>query len=59
MIYKCDNCGAVFEEPDVMVEDPSPAGVGLAPGKYKYYVCPACGSEDIDECPYEEDEEDE
>ena len=48
-MYICKDCGAVFEEPNVWRDDPSPAGVALPSGYYEYWECPKCGSEDIDE----------
>lgn len=52
-MFICKDCGAVFEEPDVTYDDPSPSGVALPSGAYEYEFCPECGSDDIevaDEC---------
>ena len=52
-MFICKECGAVFEEPNVTYDDPSPSGVALASGAYEYDYCPECGGEDIevaDEC---------
>ena len=53
-MYKCNDCDYVFDEPVVEHDDPSPAGVALPSGCYKYYHCPKCYSESISE--YWEDE---
>lgn len=53
-MYICKDCGALFEEPAVWYDDPSPAGVGLPSGSYEYCECPECGSDDFEEaneCP--------
>ena len=46
-MYVCDECGEVFDSPVIEHDDPSPPGVGLPSGAYKYYYCPNCGSDHI------------
>lgn len=58
-MYKCLECGWTFEEPAIIREDPSPAGVSLMRGFYTYSVCPNCGDGAIEEVFDEEDEEEE
>lgn len=48
-MYKCNDCDHVFDEPIIEYDDPSPIGVALPSGHYKYYHCPKCYSEDIEE----------
>ena len=48
-MYYCKDCGEVFEEPVVIRDDPSPAGVDLPSGYYEYHTCPYCESDDIEE----------
>lgn len=46
-MYYCQNCGAEFELPERRRED-----VGEYMGRTAYedfYVCPSCGSDDVDE----------
>ena len=46
-MYYCQNCGAEFERPDRCRED-----IGEYMGRTAYedfYVCPSCGSDDVDE----------
>lgn len=53
-MYICKDCGAWFEEPLVISDDPSPSGVSLPSGCYEYEQCPECGSDDFEEaemCP--------
>ena len=53
-MYRCDECGKYFEEPSVIVDDPSPGGVGLPSGAYKFEICPYCGNDfltEAKECP--------
>lgn len=53
-MYKCKDCGAVFEQPHEWYDDPSPSGIGLPSGCYIYVECPECGSgdfEEAEECP--------
>ena len=49
-IYKCTDCGAIFEaeEAGVLIDDPGDK-VSLPEGAYEYMVCPKCGSDAIDE----------
>lgn len=58
-MWKCNECGAVFDEPCVEEDDPSPSGISLPAGTYKYYSCPYCPSEDIEEFDDEEEPEEE
>jgi len=44
-VFICDNCNRTFENPVVNSEDPSPPGVGLPDGEYKWAECPYCESE--------------
>lgn len=59
-MWKCDNCGALFDEPEV--ERESYEGYYGVSGMFsdRHYfsieVCPSCGSEDIDSYCEEEDE---
>ena len=55
-MWHCTECRRVFEEPDFYLEDPSPPGISLPPGFYKFEMCPYCGSEYIEK--YSDDEED-
>lgn len=48
-MYICKDCGAVFEEPGIVYDDPSPAGVALPSGSYAYEECPDCGGDDFEE----------
>ena len=48
-MYICKDCGALFEEPVVWYDDPSPTGVSLPSGCYEYHECPSCGSDDFTE----------
>lgn len=48
-MYRCLDCGALFERPDVWYDDPSPAGVALTSGAYEYQQCPKCGSGNFNE----------
>ena len=43
-MYYCGSCGAIFEEPGVVEEDPSAAGVSLPRGVIVTETCPECGS---------------
>lgn len=56
-MYRCDDCKAIFEEPDFYLDDPSPCDISLGSGHYRYEVCPVCGSDYIEE--FEEEDEDE
>ena len=48
-MYICTECGEVFEEPVMIKDDPSPAGVSLTSGYYVYESCPHCSSDRIEE----------
>ena len=48
-MFVCCKCGSVFAEPKQILDDPSPSGVSLGSGAYRYYHCPVCGSEDIEQ----------
>lgn len=48
-MYICKECGEVFEEPVVITDDPSPSGVSLTAGAYKYESCPYCKSDNLGE----------
>ena len=53
-MYMCEVCRNEFEQPVVTFDDPSPAGVSLPSGSYRYESCPSCGSDRIgvaSECP--------
>lgn len=60
-MYRCDNCGRIFEDDDVVLESMSYEdyyGVGRDfPDKHYFSLetCPYCGSEDVGE--YDEEEE--
>ena len=47
----CCECEKTFREEDafVVLDDPSPAGVGLPSGAYEYITCPFCGSDILEE----------
>lgn len=47
-MYRCKDCGAYFEEPVVVHDDPSPRGVGLPSGYYIEWYCPQCGSDHME-----------
>ena len=47
-MYKCKECGALFEQPKEIYDDPSAAGVSLPSGCYVYEECPDCGSDDFE-----------
>lgn len=55
-MYRCTDCGLIFETPDIIYDDPSPSGISLPPGSYEYDVCPKCASDNIQSLP--EDYED-
>lgn len=55
MMYKCNDCNHIFEEPIIEYDDPSPSGVSLPSGYYEYRYCPKCGSDDVEEGVYYED----
>lgn len=57
-MYKCLECGQLFDEPARIFDDPSPSGVSLVRRYYVWHVCPYCGEDDIEEA-FDEDEEDE
>lgn len=50
-MWKCEECGSVFDGDDAAKEydDPSPVGVALPQGRYEYWRCPSCGSDDMTE----------
>lgn len=48
-MFICKNCGETFEQPMVVQDDPSPAGVALPSGYYEYEYCPYCESDLIEE----------
>lgn len=53
-MYQCRRCDGQFNAPEMNLDDPSPAGVGLPSGAYRYERCPYCGGYDIEEtreCP--------
>ena len=62
-MYKCGNCGAVFEEPGyetISHEDYCGVGHMFPRASHHYFTlafCPECHSDDIDD--YYEDEEEE
>ena len=47
-MYRCEDCGAYFDEPVVVHDDPSPSGVGLSSGYYVEWYCPSCGGDHIE-----------
>lgn len=53
-MFKCFDCGAVFDEPETY-EEHHPYGMTYAVEKWA--ICPACRSANIDEYREEEDEE--
>lgn len=61
-MYKCMNCGRIFEEPiyeDVSYEDWCGVGSEFPRASHHYFrlvQCPHCYSDDIEE-DYEDDEE--
>ena len=60
-LYRCLECGEVFEEPSTYSEDRTPGGVNEGGSFiYHYKGCPVCeGSyEEIEEDEKDEDEED-
>lgn len=63
-MYKCYNCGAIFEEPDyetISKEDYFGVGSMFPRYSHTYFTletCPNCHSEDFDYY-YEEDEDEE
>lgn len=54
-MYKCNECGCVFEDPKVVVET---HGFKFPPYE-KFYVCHRCGDGDYDSYYGDEEEEDE
>lgn len=59
-MWVCDNCGAVFEEPD-FTEYYAEDYFGVASMFNDFHTmvvreCPECGSSDIDECSKDDDE---
>jgi DNA-directed RNA polymerase subunit RPC12/RpoP len=64
-MFKCDNCGAIIEDDEVEYErvcweDYYGVG-GMFPNKNygTLAVCPACGSEDIEEMEDDDEDDDE
>lgn len=58
-MWYCIDCDNIFEHPHIYSEDPSPSGICLPPGEYHFYLCPICGSdniEEVDEDDYDEDD---
>lgn len=54
-MIRCDNCGATFDVPDIMRENPAGYDSGYYGPQYvEYEVCPFCGDMEI----YDYDEED-
>lgn len=56
-MWYCTECRREFEEPNFYLDDPSPSGIALPPGFYRYDICPYCDSEYIDEIEECEDDE--
>ena len=60
MMYVCNHCGAMFEEPEterICLEDYYGVGGAFGNSNYGYIdVCPECGSDNFDEV-YEDDTE--
>ena len=56
-MWYCTECKREFEEPNFYLDDPSPPGIALPPGSYRYDICPYCDSEYIDEIEECEDDE--
>lgn len=56
-LYKCDDCGAVFDEPDEFSWREEMSGDGWAWQTFTERYCPICGSQDFDRY-YGEDEND-
>lgn len=56
-VYKCYDCGEVFEEDDADTVKENVGEFWGAPAYMEYMACPNCRSTDLD--PYEEDEEEE
>lgn len=54
-MYKCNDCGAIFDEPKEVQE--CMGEFWGAPAYDTFTYCPHCGSDDFEE--YDEDEEDE
>ena len=55
-MYKCNDCGLIFEEPSNYSEDRTPGGVSEGGSFIEHYVgCPRCGgsfdeAEECEEC---------
>lgn len=55
MMYKCNDCDAIFENPKCVSE--YRGEYWGAPAYEDMYYCPECGSDDYEEYREEEDEE--
>ena len=55
-MYRCTYCNNFFEEPFIYYEDPSPPGISLPPGCYKFTLCPYCESDWIEEVSNDEED---
>lgn len=47
-LYRCANCTALFEKPDVYEWKEEMSGDGWAWETFREYYCPICGSPDIE-----------
>lgn len=56
-MYRCAECGATFDEPNIESWREEMSGDGWAWQTFTEYYCPQCGSQDIAEC-YGEDADD-
>lgn len=52
--FVCNDCGAVFDDPEIVEEDRGEFW-GM-PAYEEMCYCPHCGSEDFEECEDEEEE---
>lgn len=56
--FECDNCAAIFDEPEIRTTTYGRYFGAEDPGgtEYRYPVCPACGAEDVSETNITEEE---
>lgn len=58
-MYKCHECGCIFDEDDAGERRESVGEFWGSPSYQSIMVCPECDSDEIDETDEEDEEEDE